>query len=227
MEESSRRTSPKDNHLGDILIEVLEVAINLILYVRNIYPSGIFVQQKIYNTLVMISRHPGVNGYIKKVLESMRGYIKDGSIEKVVVEIAKDNVALERFVFEMKLPQHNNNNNNNSSNSSNNNSCFYDIETHLRAVILKMNTCDAKLRPLPENCTFNIQAHTKSSSLTKMENGPGFADFPWVVVENDDGDGGGGGGGDKLKDPAVIPIRSCNTDVLILQCYVEESSVKE
>ena len=224
MEESSRRTSPKDNHLGDILIEVLEVAINLILYVRNIYPSGIFVQQKIYNTLVMMSRHPDVNGYIKKVLESIRRYVKNGSIEKVVVEISKDGVALERFVFEMKLPQNINNNDNNSNSNNNTSSCFYDIETHLRAVLLKMNTCDAKLRPLPENCTFNIQAHTKSSSLTKMESGPGFADFPWVVVENDDNEGAGN---DKLKNSAVIPIRSCNTDVLILQCYVEESSVKE
>ncbi len=40
--------------VADILCEFLEVAIHLILYVREIYPSGIFQKRKKYNVPVQV-----------------------------------------------------------------------------------------------------------------------------------------------------------------------------
>ena len=43
-----------DFELGDILMEFMEVAINLILYTRNIYPDGIFKKCQKYGVSVMV-----------------------------------------------------------------------------------------------------------------------------------------------------------------------------
>lgn len=40
--------------VSDILCEFLEVAIHLILYVREVYPSGIFQKRKKYNVPVQV-----------------------------------------------------------------------------------------------------------------------------------------------------------------------------
>lgn len=40
--------------VADILCEFLEVAIHLILYVREVYPSGIFQKRKKYNVPVQV-----------------------------------------------------------------------------------------------------------------------------------------------------------------------------
>lgn len=48
---------PPDSSLqvvADILCEFLEVAIHLILYVREVYPSGIFQKRKKYNVPVQV-----------------------------------------------------------------------------------------------------------------------------------------------------------------------------
>lgn len=42
--------------VADILCEFLEVAIHLILYVREVYPSGIFQKRKKYNVPVQVRK---------------------------------------------------------------------------------------------------------------------------------------------------------------------------
>merc|ERR1711881_817209 len=162
-------------------MELLEVAINSILYTRNIYPDGIFSPRKFYNISVMMSRHPDVNTYIKDVLESIRNFIAAGSVEKIVVQItSKDDVPLERFVFEIHMV----------TLGENLSEHYFDVESHLRAILLKLNTCEALLKPLPDHhdgdgdCTFQILAYTRASTLERLEEGSSFLNFPWVVADN-------------------------------------------
>ena len=46
--------------VADILCEFLEVAIHLILYVREVYPSGIFQKRKKYNVPVQVRACTGL-----------------------------------------------------------------------------------------------------------------------------------------------------------------------
>lgn len=51
------KSHPPDSSVpvvADILCEFLEVAIHLILYVREVYPSGIFQKRKKYNVPVQV-----------------------------------------------------------------------------------------------------------------------------------------------------------------------------
>ena len=42
------------NCIVDLLMEMFEVAVNVILYVRNVYPRGIFERYQKYNMVVMV-----------------------------------------------------------------------------------------------------------------------------------------------------------------------------
>lgn len=45
--------------VADVLSEFLEVAVHLILYVREVYPIGIFQKRKKYNVPVQVRDSPG------------------------------------------------------------------------------------------------------------------------------------------------------------------------
>ena len=45
----------QDSSVVNVICEFLEVAVHLILYVREIYPSGIFKKCRKYNISVMVS----------------------------------------------------------------------------------------------------------------------------------------------------------------------------
>lgn len=45
--------------VADVLSEFLEVAVHLILYVREVYPIGIFQKRKKYNVPVQVGDFPG------------------------------------------------------------------------------------------------------------------------------------------------------------------------
>ncbi|XP_036855894.1 mitotic spindle assembly checkpoint protein MAD2B isoform X3 [Manis javanica] len=67
--------------VADVLCEFLEVAVHLILYVREVYPVGIFQKRKKYNVPVQ------------------------NDVEKVVVVILdKEHRPVEKFVFEITQP---------------------------------------------------------------------------------------------------------------------------
>ena len=56
--------------VADVLCEFLEVAVHLILYVREVYPVGIFQKPKKYNVPVQMSCHPELNQYIQDTLKN-------------------------------------------------------------------------------------------------------------------------------------------------------------
>ncbi|MGH0143722.1 UNVERIFIED_CONTAM: hypothetical protein FKN15_000787 [Acipenser sinensis] len=64
-----------NNVVADILCEFLEVAIHLILYVREVYPSGIFQKRKKYSVPVQMSCHPELNQYIQDTLHCIKPLI--------------------------------------------------------------------------------------------------------------------------------------------------------
>ncbi|KAJ7170076.1 DNA-binding protein [Mycena filopes] len=82
------------------ITEFIEVAIHTILYVRQIYPSDLFIRRKKYDTPVFQSRHPALNEYISGAVKAIGEQLVTGNVEKVVVVIKdKEEVALERFIF--------------------------------------------------------------------------------------------------------------------------------
>lgn len=87
---------------SDILIEFLEVAVHNILYIRNIYPTSIFVRRKKYGVPVQMSIHPYLNEYITECLKTIRDLLQKNEVRKVTVTFFNETQrAIERFVFDI------------------------------------------------------------------------------------------------------------------------------
>ncbi|XP_077787225.1 mitotic spindle assembly checkpoint protein MAD2B isoform X2 [Podarcis muralis] len=127
--------------VADVLSEFLEVAIHLILYVREVYPTGIFQKRKKYNVPVQMSCHPELNQYIQDTLHCIKPLLEKNDVEKVVVVILdKEHHPVERFVFEITQPP---------LLSISSDSLLNHVEQLLRAFILKISVCDAVLNNNP------------------------------------------------------------------------------
>ncbi|KAJ0064635.1 hypothetical protein NL108_011491, partial [Boleophthalmus pectinirostris] len=147
--------------VADILCEFLEVAIHLILYVREVYPSGIFQKRRKYNVPVQMSCHPDLNQYIQDTLYCIKPLIEKNEAEKVVVVIMdKGHHPVERFVFEISQP---------TLLSISSETLLSHVEQLLRAFILKISVCDAVLNTNPPDCSFSVLVHTRESATRNME----------------------------------------------------------
>uniref|UniRef100_A0A8C7U1T8 Mitotic spindle assembly checkpoint protein MAD2B n=1 Tax=Oncorhynchus mykiss TaxID=8022 RepID=A0A8C7U1T8_ONCMY len=203
--------------VADILCEFLEVAIHLILYVREVYPSGIFQKRKKYNVPVQMSCHPELNQYIHDTLHCVKPLIEKNDAEKVVVVIMdKEHHPVERFVFEISQPPLL------SIRVDNNTSAISDtllshVEQLLRAVILKISVCDAVLENNPPGCTFTVLVHTREAATRNMEKVQVIKDFPWIVADEQEV---------HMQEPRLIPLKTMTSDIVKMQLYVEERAQK-
>lgn len=99
------------------LSTIVEVSIHTILFVRKIYPTELFAHRKKYDAPVYQSRHPELNSYISRAVKAVGDELTrvsnicykvmmssqlsaQGTVERVVVVIRdRDNIAIERFIF--------------------------------------------------------------------------------------------------------------------------------
>ncbi|TWW56264.1 Mitotic spindle assembly checkpoint protein MAD2B [Takifugu flavidus] len=183
--------------VADILCEFLEVAIHLILYVREVYPSGIFQKRKKYNVPVQMSCHPELNQYIQDTLHCMKPLIEKNDAEKVVVVIMdKEHRPVERFVFEISQP---------TLLSISSDSLLSHVEQLLRAFILKISVCDAVLNNNPPGCSFSVLVHTREAATRSMEKVQVIKDFPWIVADEQEV---------HMKEPRLIPLKTMTSDIV-------------
>uniref|UniRef100_A0A8C0ARU5 Mitotic spindle assembly checkpoint protein MAD2B n=1 Tax=Buteo japonicus TaxID=224669 RepID=A0A8C0ARU5_9AVES len=185
--------------VADVLSEFLEVAVHLILYVREVYPIGIFQKRKKYNVPVQMSCHPELNQYIQDTLHCVKPLLEKNDVEKVVVVILDKD-------FHYFLPV-----------ASNTCLCRSVLEQLLRAFILKISVCDAVLDNNPPGCTFTVLVHTREAATRNMEKIQVIKDFPWILADEQDV---------HMHDPRLIPLKTMTSDILKMQLYVEERAHK-
>jgi len=68
-------TNNEHNYLT-VFLELVEVLIHQVIYLRDIYPKSIFSKKKKYKTPLMMCEHPWVNDYIQKTIASIEAFIK-------------------------------------------------------------------------------------------------------------------------------------------------------
>uniref|UniRef100_A0A8B9CPP3 Mitotic spindle assembly checkpoint protein MAD2B n=1 Tax=Anser brachyrhynchus TaxID=132585 RepID=A0A8B9CPP3_9AVES len=207
--------------VADVLSEFLEVAVHLILYVREVYPIGIFQKRKKYNVPVQMSCHPELNQYIQDTLHCVKPLLEKNDVEKVVVVILdKEHHPVERFVFEITQPPllsirgvleav--------TGLTTSSESLLSHVEQLLRAFILKISVCDAVLDNNPPGCTFTVLVHTREAATRNMEKIQVIKDFPWILADEQDV---------HMHDPRLIPLKTMTSDILKMQLYVEERAHK-
>ncbi|ORY04811.1 DNA-binding protein [Basidiobolus meristosporus CBS 931.73] len=187
----------------------------MILYVREIYPASLFETRKKYNVPVPMSRHPHLNSYIQDMILACRPDLEKGDVETMtLVVLNKNQVPIERFVFEINTLIEVKDNGGQSSIGT---MSVNDVELYLRAFLLKISVCDAMLKPNPKGCTFSlvIQLHDGINTPTQTNEG-----FPWIPAEPSEQPMG-------MPRADLMMLKSFDTGLLKVQLYVEESNMDE
>ncbi|KAJ7293135.1 DNA-binding protein [Mycena rebaudengoi] len=198
--------------------EFIEVAIHTILYVRQIYPSDLFIRRKKYDTPVFQSRHPALNEYISGAIKAIGEQILTGNVEKVVVVIKdKEEIALERFIFSVEnmieVESFNKDTSVKDAMSSSS------LGQYFRGFLVKLNMIESQLGQmnLGDDVSFSIVIELKTDNLptTKDKNPP-----PWIPAYNQHTTLGAS------EDAELHMIRAVNTGIINLSLAVQESEVK-
>ena len=195
---------------SSVLCEFLEIAIHLILYVRDVYPSALFQRRRKYNVPVYVCGHPELNRYVRNVVDGIKPLLDTDKVEGVAVLIRnKENEPVEKFVFKTERGS--------ACISREEDSYLLKLESNLRSLLLKISVSDALLAPNPPDCTFVIHVHTTLPAASAVDHELQRYDFPWMTagLEEDSSLG------------HVVPLKSLSSDLLRMQLYVEESSLKK
>lgn len=195
---------------GGVLSEFLEVAFHLILYVREVYPAVVFERRKKYNVPVQMCCHPDLNQYILDVLHTMKPLLEKGEVQRVALVISdKKFTPVEKFVFEIGNPE-------GVDTTASSDNALLHTERALRGFLLKINSCDALLEPIPKGSTFSILVYTKESSFVKLQEDRKVQEFPWVEADERT----------RMKESVIIPLKSSSSGILKMQLFVEECAEK-
>lgn len=159
---------------SDLFLEMLEVYINSILYLREVYPAAIFRKRRIYSTTTYISIFPPLNEYLVNVLKTARE-LKDADklfqVELIIFQrecelfgTPDDEEVLEKFIFRVER---------NEAQSSKHDLDTYILkfEEELRRGLIELNQNAKNLNRLnTEYCKFRIHLETTENAYIDMVN---------------------------------------------------------
>ncbi|PON74135.1 HORMA domain containing protein [Parasponia andersonii] len=75
MDRAKHNQSPQGG-TARILVELLEVAITSIVFLKGVYPSGAFERRRYMNLVVHRARHPQLRDYIHTAVRGLLPFIK-------------------------------------------------------------------------------------------------------------------------------------------------------
>lgn len=191
----------------DVLCEFLEVSWHLILYMRKLYPAALFGRRRKYGVGVFMCRHPELTEYLKHILKTVRELLERRELEKVILVVeSTQNGPQEQFVFQLGAF--------NGDDILSRDNYLIELESTLRAFLLRLAACDDTLKSLPADCTFSIVLETQQSAATRMEalSSCKQDDLHWIPAESSN----------IVKPGSLIhPLKSAPEGLLNMQLYVQ------
>lgn len=166
---------------NDIILEMLEVFINSILYLRGVYPTSVFRRRKMYSTAVFVSIYQKLNDYITSVLTAAHQLKKLGKLMQLELIIYKKNsrncfMPLEKYLFDVDLKASLTNSGPTSELSSTSHSDRYliEFENIVRDALIRLDQMSKNLKTIDcaddEDCCFKIEIQTTESGFVELTN---------------------------------------------------------
>lgn len=219
--------TPTFRTLVAVFTDFLTVAIHTILYERAIYPQTSFISAWKYNFSVRQNRHPKVCEWVNDAIGAVEAELLKGMVERVVVVIinGEGSKALERFVFDVSrfpvvpvadadtplkrtgpnreeipvLPK-------------------VDMEEQFRATMSKLANCSARLKPLPEGCTFTVAIELKADGLPPIGHPQQWMPAQPKLPHDGTND-------DQIA--TTVPLRTVVAGDMVFESWYEESNATE
>lgn len=157
---------------NDLFLEMLEVYINSILYLREIYPAAIFRRRRVYSTTAYISIFPPLNDYLVKVLKTaqeLKAANKLFEVELIIFQrecelfgTPEDEDILEKYIFRVECVD-------NPDNKKDELDVFiFKFEEELRRGLIELNQKVKSLKRLSDNCQFRIHLETTQNAFVDL-----------------------------------------------------------
>lgn len=188
-----------------ILCEFLEIAVNAILYSRDIYPRGSFDEKKKYGIPVQICVHAEVRSYVDSILESLHIMMQSNKVHLFCILILDSTKELvEKFVFEV------------SALENLRNIAFGDLlslEQDFRSLLLKLYTCNSVMCLPVKDCTWKVEIHLQHAAFLEVTSKQLLKNMFWLV-ENEMSQ--------SSNSCSIVPLKSISYSFLQLQMYIQE-----
>lgn len=205
--------------------DFLTVAIHTILYERSIYPQTSFLLARKYNFPVRQNRHPRVCEWINDAITAVETELLKGGVERVaVVVFTKENVPLERFVFDVSqfptVPADDLDTLLERSGSEGEPEAILplvDMEEQFRATMSKLSNCGTTLKPIPERCTFTVTIELKSEGQAPVSHPQ-----PWIPAQAEAQKLPTDGNGTKGHNNRTTSVRSVRAGDMRFEAWIEE-----
>lgn len=150
----------------DLFIEMLDVYLQSIMYVRGLYPEAIFRRRRIYNTAVHVSIFPPLNEYLKEILTTIQQLKETRNLHSVELVIFCEEPVLfgcskeeivEKYIFYVEPDQ--------NARQIDLSSFLLKFENDLRSGLIQLNDKVKHLKKLDaDSCSFRIQLDTTDSA---------------------------------------------------------------
>uniref|UniRef100_A0A034W990 Mitotic spindle assembly checkpoint protein MAD2B n=1 Tax=Bactrocera dorsalis TaxID=27457 RepID=A0A034W990_BACDO len=165
--------------LSDIVIEALEVFLNHILYVRDLYPAQIFKKRRFYNAPVYVSIFPPLNSYIHNILRTARELQQRGELQCVVLQFYHDEIPLnECYSFDIKQFQADEQMI--CEATAANDKFLIEFEEQLRSSLYKLAERVKPLNALPNGAKFKVALNTTQEAFIHLSHNSNYQNFPWL-----------------------------------------------
>eukprot|EP00041_Stephanoeca_diplocostata_P011600 m.191851 g.191851 ORF g.191851 m.191851 type:complete len:204 (+) comp18602_c0_seq2:145-756(+) len=185
--------------ITDTILEFLEAAVHVILYIRDVYPAQLFEQRTKYGIAIQMSRHPELNTYVSGVLSSLRQYILEGTVNQISVVIQDENLSpQERFNFDIVM----------MGGATQGMANDRMVRDELRGLLQKLSVADTLLSLPPKDSTFIILAYCKGFPEAMQQK--------WAQQEPPVSQDG--------ACTRVIPLRSADLGCVAIQLLVVQAS---
>ena len=214
----------------------LTVATHTILYERHIYPVHSFISARKYNYAVKQCRHPRVCEWISDATAAVETEILKCAVDRVAVVIYDGQERpLERFLFDVsKFPIVPINEHNTPLQTLDDDGTEVaalpvgNLEEQFRAAMSRLSGCGARLKDIPQGCTYTMAVELKNGSEPPL--GEPQAWIPAqpglqrsvqhrhnaTIVRS----------GRELGGAKTIPIRSVAAGEMVVEIWVEEGRAK-
>ena len=214
----SDNITPQDVDLILVVIEFLESIFHTILYVYSIYPKKFFKKYKTdyLHQQCFICESKLVRNYIRECVMSLKMYLEQGKIEKILFQVLTKNqsLLLKEFIFQFKFL-----NQPSSDVSKFSHEEFSQLYIQMRNFFIELHTLEIENS---EELTFNVRLCCKDVSVTDLDE-----HLDWKVFgEENNLDTSMIIGGANNTSYELRPIQRFSTKSMIMQLLLKQE-VKE
>ncbi|KAK9896840.1 DNA-binding protein [Cystobasidium minutum MCA 4210] len=221
-EEQAHNDTLSFNETVQFVVEFLEVAFHTILYIRQVYPSYIFMRVKKYDTPVWKSRVPLLTDYLSDAARAVGEQLSLGTVRQVCLTIRSVRTGrfLETFAFDftfLGLSRLFFASTQDKDLQIANGPTRGQLAMHLRGMLVKLTVVESLLSgELNEETTFDIGVKMQDD----VDVDPTYADRSkgseplWIPSQP------------KEDQMVSIPIRTTNLGPISMQMFVQENMSK-